>query len=442
MTLAVFTPLPPVQSGISGYNEHLLPYLSKYADIDVFIGDYQPTGAAGACTTIYPHTAFEQRYATKAYDMVLYHMGNNPHHAYMYPFLLKYPGVVVLHDYVLHHFFSGTTWWIGNLEAYVDEMRYNYGETGAELARLLGRGIWTHLQFFMYPANKRVMDASLGIIVHSDYIRREIERLHPAVTVRKVTMGMPRQADSTEDPGAVKARMGLPPDAFVVGAFGFVTSIKRIDKVVQAFSRLLADVPNARLLIVGEIQDDEVKKLITELKLEEKVRVTGYVDDGVFHDYLRATDMAVNLRYPTAGETSASLLDLMSMKVPVVVFDYRQFSEVPDGCCVKINLGDHEIGELCFAMKTLALNPGARQKIGEAAAAYVRSNCRLEDSAKAYADFIELVRVTNQPAIERKQTAARMVHRLRSDLAGMGVPLDEPSCWNELNLALGEFRLG
>jgi glycosyltransferase involved in cell wall biosynthesis len=441
MHIAVFTPLPPVQSGISGYNEHLLPCLAKYATIDVFIDDYQARPVASERVSIHSHASFERRFATRPYDLVLYHMGNNPHHAYLYPYLLKYPGVVVLHDYVLHHFISGTTWWVGNHEAYAEEMRYNYGDSGEELARLLSRGIWTHLQFFLYPANKRVLDVSLGVIVHSDYIKREIERLHPAVTVRKISMGMPVQPDPTEDSGDVKVRMGLPREAFVVGTFGFATSIKKIDTVVQAFRRLLSEVPHARLLIVGEIQDDEIRKLIAALKLEKEVRITGYVADDVFHDLILATDMAVNLRYPTAGETSASLLDLMSMKVPVVVFDYRQFSEVPDGCCVKIGLGDHEVGELYFAMKTLATNQEARKQIGESAAQYVRTNCRLEDSAKAYAEFFEFVRQKHLPAVTRRQVTSRIVHHLRRDLSEIGIHAGQPACLKELSLALKEFRL-
>jgi glycosyltransferase involved in cell wall biosynthesis len=441
MNLAVFTPLSPVQSGISGYNEHLLPYLAKYGAIDVYVDDYQPTSVLGDRVSIHPHTSFERRFATRPYDMVLYHMGNNPHHAYMYPYLLKYPGIVVLHDYVLHHFISGTTWWIGNLEAYIEEMRYNYGETGDELARLLGRGIWTHIQFFLYPANKRVIDVSLGIVVHSDYIKREIERLHPAANVRKIWMGMPEQPEPTENPDDVKARMGLPRDAFVIGAFGFVTSIKRINTVVEAFRRLLPEVPHARLLIVGEIQDEEARRLIVDLKLEDHVRVTGYVTDDVFHDYILATDMAVNLRYPTAGETSASLLDLMSMKVPVVVFDYRQFSEVPSGCCVKISLGDHEVGELYFAMKTLALNPDARKQIGDSAAEYVRTNCRLEDSAGAYAEFIGQVRKRCLPAIRKRQVTSRVAYELRRDFAEIGIPAGQKAFSGELERALRELGL-
>ena len=359
----------------------------------------------------------------------------------MYLYLLAYPGIVVLHDYVLQHFIGGMTWGIGNTDAYVEEMRYNYGESGAELGRLLSRGIWTPQQLFLFPANKRIIDASLGIIVHSDYIKREIEQAHPGAIVRQVFMGVPDQPEPSEAPRDVKARMGLGPDAFVIGVFGFVIPNKRVDVVVQAFARLLAELPNALLLIVGEVHDVEVTRLIAELKLEDKVLVTGYVTDDAYHDYILATDMAVNLRYPTAGETSASLLDMMSRKVPVVVFDYRQYSEVPDGCCVKIGLGVHEAGELYSAMKTLAMSPATRKSIGAAAARYVQTHCKLQDSAIAYVDFIEHVRQKRTLAIARRQVTSRIVHNLRTDLVEAGLPADRPACLNPLSLALQAFNL-
>ena len=37
------------------------------------------------------------------YDAVVYQMGNSPAHAYIYEALLKYPGVVVMHEFILHH---------------------------------------------------------------------------------------------------------------------------------------------------------------------------------------------------------------------------------------------------------------------------------------------------------------------------------------------------
>ncbi len=99
-------------------------------------------------------------------------MGNSPAHRNIYQMLLETPGVVVLHDFVLHHFFA--SYYLEALRSpalYIAEMAYNYGIAGEELARTALRGeqpIWEQ-EPARYPLNKRVLDHARGVIVHSDF---------------------------------------------------------------------------------------------------------------------------------------------------------------------------------------------------------------------------------------------------------------------------------
>src|ERR1035438_8542771 len=68
-------------------------------------------------------------------DAALYHLGNNGLHAEIYRRAMASPGVVVLHDAVLNHFFLGQLSETG----YVDEFVYNYGEWNRDLGRELWR---------------------------------------------------------------------------------------------------------------------------------------------------------------------------------------------------------------------------------------------------------------------------------------------------------------
>ena len=61
---------------------------------------------------------------------------------------------------------------------------------------------------------------------------------------------------------------------------------------------------------------------------------------------MAATDLAVNLRYPSAGETSGTLIRAFESGKPVAVSDYAQFAEFPDDCVVKIPFGDAEVTTL------------------------------------------------------------------------------------------------
>ena len=67
--------------------------------------------------------------------------------------------------------------------------------------------------------------------------------------------------------------------------------------------------------------------------------MTGYVDDAEFDDYYAAADRLVNLRYPSAGETSGTLIRAFEAGKPVAVSDYAQFAELPDDVVTKIAFG-------------------------------------------------------------------------------------------------------
>src|SRR5437773_1587984 len=103
MKLAFFTPLNPVQSGISDYSEELLLALSgatmggREVGVDVFIDrGYRPSNREITRRfDVLPGRSFER--VARRYDGVIYQMGNSPAHAYIYEALLRHPGVVVMH---------------------------------------------------------------------------------------------------------------------------------------------------------------------------------------------------------------------------------------------------------------------------------------------------------------------------------------------------------
>src|ERR1700727_2491964 len=66
----------------------------------------------------------------------LYHLGNNRLHTEIYRRALEAPGVIVLHDAVLHHFLLGTL----TQEQYITEFVYNYSEWKRHLAEELWTG--------------------------------------------------------------------------------------------------------------------------------------------------------------------------------------------------------------------------------------------------------------------------------------------------------------
>ncbi|HET6899146.1 MAG TPA: glycosyl transferase family 1, partial [Vicinamibacteria bacterium] len=81
--LAVWSPLPPSPSGIADYVAESLPALAHHFDV-VTVSE-------------------EPRSAPPPADLDLYHLGNSPAHGFVYRAARARPGVVVLHDWNLHH---------------------------------------------------------------------------------------------------------------------------------------------------------------------------------------------------------------------------------------------------------------------------------------------------------------------------------------------------
>ena len=110
MRIAYFSPLTPQRSGIADYSEALLPHLAGHCEIEVFIEDYTPANAElSRCLRIRHWREFEEEQAQGRYDAVLYHLGNNPQHVYIYDMAVRIPGVVMLHEFNLHYLLADVT---------------------------------------------------------------------------------------------------------------------------------------------------------------------------------------------------------------------------------------------------------------------------------------------------------------------------------------------
>src|SRR5436305_6420546 len=393
MRVAFFSPLPPMKSGVADYSAELLPFLAEECEVELIVDEgLRPDQALAGRFPVHGHRALPRLLAEGRFDVVLYQLGNNPdYHASVYRTLLEHPGVVVLHEYVIHHLVRELALHADRPYDFVREMRYAYGRTGEAAARrCVATGV--PLDPWSYPLFERVVDASLGVIVHNGFTRDRVltsrplarlatvphhlslasERPHPrALTPVPSPAHAPRERGTRLEPSCwspsspgeggwegageegrgdeglgrgrseeARAALGIAPDEFVVATFGFLTAAKRPEVLLRAFSRLRREVPQARLLIVGEVSPHFDFERIFTPDLREGVTITGRLDLDRFLIYMQACDVAVNLRHPTAGETSGTVIRLLGMGKPVIVNDTGAFAEIPDDCCAKVDLDD------------------------------------------------------------------------------------------------------
>src|SRR5258707_13011430 len=82
----------------------------------------------------------------------LYFLGNNPHHAWIYEEAMETPGVIVLHDLVLHHLIVEMTLARGDADGYAESLRASHGAAGEAWARGRAAGLHSEMGNFPFPA--------------------------------------------------------------------------------------------------------------------------------------------------------------------------------------------------------------------------------------------------------------------------------------------------
>jgi glycosyltransferase involved in cell wall biosynthesis len=242
-----------------------------------------------------------------------------------------------------------------------------------------------------YPMLARVVSSSLGVIVHNHYLRGRIEALAcPKVPIAVIPMlNMMRPEAATPSRREAKEALGLDPDGMLVGTFGFIASSKRLDQALEAFSRLRDRFPGIRFVCVGELAPEyDFAAVVTRLGLRDCVHVTGYTPMEMFRRYLYAVDAGLNLRHPTWGESSASLVRMMACGIPTLVSDVGAFAELADETVVKVPVGSGEVDAIASALRALLSDADLRTRIGAAARAYVEGQCAPKKVAEQYAAFI------------------------------------------------------
>jgi glycosyltransferase involved in cell wall biosynthesis len=173
----------------------------------------------------------------------------------------------------------------------------------------------------------------------------------------------------------------------LIGCFGFLNMNKRIPQLLEAFAAFRRDRHGARLLLVGAAGERfDVGRRLERLGLTDGVELLDYVPEQRMWSLMAACDVLVNLRYPTMGETSGSVIRALSLGKPLLVSDVGWFGELPDDAVLKVPGDEHEVRVIAAALG-VAADHGA--SLGAAARAYVEREHALPRVADAYAAALE-----------------------------------------------------
>ena len=369
MRVAFFSPLPPARSGIADYSEALIASLKPLVELEAFSTPEQPFDPA-------------------RFDLPLYHVGNNGHHAFVYETALRHPGVVVMHESNLHHLITDLTIRRDDWDAYVRECEFDGGPAARAFAERV-RKLEVGPDYEGVRMTRRILEAARGVIVHSRFMRDEVRAAGYQGPVAVIPHGawIP-QADRN----GFRYKLGLDELTPLIGIFGFLKPYKRIAESLRAFCRLTRLVPNVKMILVGEPHPEfPVEAMIRSMGLAASVRVLGFAPIADFVGYLGACDIILNLRFPTVGESSGTLLRSLGLGKAVMVSEVGSFQEFPDDVCLKVPVGAGEEDLIFEYLNLLVSRPEVAKALGERARDYVACECNWGSVAAQYAAFMDAV---------------------------------------------------
>jgi glycosyltransferase involved in cell wall biosynthesis len=398
MKLDYVSPLPPVRSGIADYSVDLLPHLAERADVRLIRLPGQPV--APEVEARWPVAPFEAAGRDEQGERLpLYQMGNNRWHEAVMSLAFRLPGVLTLHDVLLHHVLLDVTLGRHEFDPYVERLTNDHGWIGRSAALVKRWGAYGDAVVFALPAHRSLLRAQRGVLVHSEWAAGVIREEDPEIRVRAIHMGIPLPPPA--DPAAgreIRERFGLPLDQPVLGSFGFQTPIKRTGAVIRALAR--PGLEKIHLLVVGEVSPAvDLEGEARRAGVADRVHVTDFLPYEDFEAAIAAVDLCLNLRYPTAGETSASLLRVLAMGVPAIVSDYAQFADLPHEVALRVPLGEDEVDTLAAMLRDLLARPERLRAMGEAARELVRSRHDPARSAEAVLAAAEEWRELPPPSV-------------------------------------------
>jgi glycosyltransferase involved in cell wall biosynthesis len=399
--LAFVSPLPPERTGIADYAAQLLPALSAHFEIELVL--QQPQLELPPSLDALPRrdVAWFDAHAGE-FDQILYQFGNSPFHSHMFALLRRHPGVVVLHDFYLSSVLSHEQM-TGALPGAWSQALFESHGYPALLAGQQADQVQANRD--LYPSNLAVLQDATRVIVHSEHARTLARHWYGAQAAHNWNVvPLPRALPAQQDRAGARRALGIAAEAFLVCSFGFIAPTKLTLELLQAWSAstLQAD-RDCVLVLVGANHGGDYGAAVSAAiaAAGPRIRIAGWTDEAVYHQYLQAADVGVQLRSVSRGETSAAVLDCMNYGLATIVNANGSMAALPTDAVWQLP-DQFDLAALSAALDTLRSDSARRLALGSAAATLLHTEHSPAHAARLYAAALAQARHDancNRPAL-------------------------------------------
>lgn len=453
LDIAWFSPLPPKATGIAGYSERLLQALAATGRVDLTLYDEQisecPLSSTFDCNEL---SAVQLSPEARAkIGIPVYQLGNNArYHGAIWRLAQRLPGVVILHDAVLYNMMAGMG--RGRLLQALAANGFPAADTLQQLEACITTTAQpvadTILQHYpsphQFPLLNELNHCARVVVVHNQTAASLLQQQGyrgPIEVMPHLSFGDCKyQPESIEHPvlQQLVQECQQNPALKVVGLFGFRGDNKQADTLVEALQQLPCELrQQTRLLIVGQ---GHTSRWLAASPFAANTLCVDYVTDNDFQQALHLTDLLVNLRYPSFGETSGVQIQAMTAGCATLVNRTGWFAELPGSVTCHLPAAPVTVEALVPVLTQLLADDQRRRMLGSCARDWMEQHHNADNVATQLVDILSRAQLFNPPQRVPTQPGAWVRCYRRKRLAALmmtdgqfDVPVSTPASAPSIN---------
>ena len=346
------TPLPPMQTGLATYALRVI----------------RSTGSLVEWTVAYPKGSDPETLPgyvksmpienIRKYDLPdsrIFQIGNSPHCFPIVQALYKFGGTALFHEIVMHHMLRHCYLENNMMEDYRRELIFCYGPAAETVEKDLSNRKLTVTEFDrklkLYPLIGRILHSSNSAVCLNSYSAAKLKDSFPEGRV--ISIGHPL-SELTEK------KIPLKPYRICFGMIGTNHPGRNLDRLIEAIELLRNDFPDSGMVLIGGGYPEGLPEWITR---------TGRLDEKEYQGWIRTLDYVFDVRHPTCGETSGSLLEAMRAGIPSIVTATGSFNNIPSDAVIRVP-PDSIVQCIRSTVLLLEERPDLRKKLSRRAVSY------------------------------------------------------------------------
>ncbi len=264
------------------------------------------------------------------YDLTVFEIASHADYDFVWPYLVRYPGLVLLHEGRLHNSRGRSLLRQGRRADYHAEFAFDHPNAPREIPKLAFTEDLEPADE-LWPMRRVVVESARWLVVPHRWLARELRDEASHSRFGTIEPGVAPSSPPVEDARQVKQRYGIPSEAVIFSIMGPASERTRIPQVLSALAQLdPVGTPWHLLLATNPASGDDGRHPTTaELGLTPHVTQLG-PDSEETRTTLRAiADICVCLEWPDRARGRWEWLSCLAAGKPSIIFDLADRVAIP-----------------------------------------------------------------------------------------------------------------